>query len=78
MNSLHSTQTAQGLLASLSYSIVGLYVTVVLTIGQFVRYLFANQVQRIPYEDLHDADALVSRAASALPHLPGLPCGRPC
>lgn len=27
---------------------------------QFVRYLFANQVQRIPYEDLHDADALKS------------------
>lgn len=42
-----------------SYSIMGLYFTVFITIGQFVRFFFANQVQRIPYEDLHDANDLV-------------------
>jgi len=47
------------LFAGLSYSVIGLYVTVVLAVGQFVRFLFANQVQRIQFEELHDVDDLI-------------------
>jgi len=43
-----------------TYSVVGLYSIVVLTVGRFVRLFFANLMILIPYEDLHDVDDLVA------------------
>jgi hypothetical protein len=40
----------QGPLSNLSYSIIAVYITILFTIGQFVRLAFGNQVARIPYE----------------------------
>jgi hypothetical protein len=49
----------QGPLSNLSYSIVAVYITILFTIGQFVRLAFGNQTQRIPVEDLPNANKLV-------------------
>jgi len=43
-----------------SYSIIGLYSVILITIARFVRFLFGNMVVNIPYEDLHDADDLMN------------------
>jgi len=41
------------------YSIIPMYSLIVLTVGQFARLAFSNQVQKILYEDLQDVDDLV-------------------
>jgi hypothetical protein len=43
-----------------TYSVVGLYSIVLLTIGRFVRLTFASLMVMIPFEDLHDVDDLVA------------------
>jgi len=42
-----------------SYSIIGLYVTVVLAVGRFVRLSFSGQLSRVIYEQLHEVDEIV-------------------
>lgn len=44
----------------MSYSIIGIYSVVILTIGRFVRFQFSNLIVNIPYEDLHDVDVLMT------------------
>ena len=46
-------------LGGTSYSIIGLYVTVVFAIGRFVRLSFSGQLERVIYEQLHEVDLLV-------------------
>jgi len=54
-----SNRIFAGPLSNLSYSIVAMYTLILFTIGQFVRLAFGNQVQRIPYDDLPNADKLM-------------------
>lgn len=46
-------------LSVVTFSIVGLYSLVVLTVGRFVRLQFANLMVLIPFEDLHDVDPIM-------------------
>lgn len=45
--------------AGVGYSLVGIYVGIVLTIGRLVRFVFANSIQRIFYEDAQNMSALL-------------------
>lgn len=54
-----SNKIFAGPLMGLSYSIVAIYITVIFTIGQFVRMAFGNQVQRIAIDDLPNANKLM-------------------
>ena len=45
--------------AGISYSIVAVYIGVVLTVGRFVRMLFANAIQRVFFEDMLNTEPLL-------------------
>jgi hypothetical protein len=42
-----------------SYSIIGIYITVVLAVGRLIRFTFANLMQRIMFEDGHNVNDLM-------------------
>ena len=46
-------------LAGVGYSVIGLYVTVVLAVGRFVRLSFSGQLGRVEHTELHNVDDLV-------------------
>jgi Piezo non-specific cation channel, R-Ras-binding domain/Ankyrin repeats (3 copies) len=46
-------------LTGMSFSVLGLYSIVLITIGRLVRFLFGGLMYAIPFEDLHDSDDLV-------------------
>jgi len=46
-------------LGAISYSVVGIYITVVLAVGRFVRLSFTDMETRIMYDDLQDVDDLL-------------------
>jgi hypothetical protein len=54
-----SNRIFAGPLSNLSLSITAVYITILFTIGQFVRLAFGNQVTRIPEDDLPNANKLV-------------------
>ena len=59
-----SNRVLGGVFSSFSFSIISLYSLILFTFGQFIRLLFSNLVQRIPYDDIQDADRLLSLVES--------------
>ena len=59
-----SNRVFGGVFQNFSFSILSLYSLILFTFGQFIRLLFSNLVARIPYDDIQNADRLLSLVES--------------